>query len=76
VTGRIRDSSVAGAASKVVRKSRVGARLVEDSSMAASNVWSSESSTFFIRELGPRTRARPETGQQCRLVCLSPGVSL
>lgn len=38
----------------------VGARLVDDSSIAASSAWSSESSTFFIRELGPRTRARPE----------------
>lgn len=41
----------------------VGARLVEDSSVAASSIWSSEGSTFFIRELGPRMAARPETGQ-------------
>ena len=39
----------------------VGARLVEDSSIRASGDWSSESSTFFIRELGPLTKARPET---------------
>lgn len=41
----------------------VGARLVEDSSVAASSIWSSEGSTFFIRELGPRMAARPETRQ-------------
>ena len=41
----------------------VGARLVEDSSVAASSIWSSEGSTFFIRELGPRMAARPEKGK-------------
>lgn len=39
----------------------VGARLVEDSSIVVSGIWSSESSAFFFRELGPRTNARPET---------------
>lgn len=34
--------------------------------MVASRAWSSEGSAFFIRELGPRSTARPETrgGQQ------------
>lgn len=57
----MRDSSVAGAASRVVRKSRVGARLVEDSSGAAAAAGSSGNSAFFLRELGPRTTARPRT---------------
>lgn len=41
----------------------VGARLVEDSSMVPSSIRSSEGSTFFMRELGPRMAARPETRQ-------------
>lgn len=50
----------------------VGARLVEDSSIVASGAWSSEGSAFFIRELGPRTRARPETrqGKHRAFICL------
>lgn len=52
----------------------VGARLVEDSSIAASGAWSSDSSTFFIRELGPLTKARPETRSRkhSNCICLPP----
>ena len=52
----------------------VGARLVEDSSIKASGDWSSESSAFFIRELGPLTKARPETRSREHrdFICSSP----
>ena len=52
----------------------VGARLVEDSSIRASGDWSSESSTFFIRELGPLTKARPESRsrEHSDFICSSP----
>ena len=52
----------------------VGAKLVEDSSIMASRAWSSESSTFFIRELGPLTKARPETRSRkhSNFICLPP----
>lgn len=55
----------------------VGARLVEDSSIEASGDWSSESSAFFIRELGPLTKARPETRsrEHSDFICSSPPIS-
>lgn len=54
----------------------VGARLVEDSSIAASGAWSSAGSAFFIRELGPRTKARPETqgGKHRGFICWPPSI--
>lgn len=55
----------------------VGARLVEDSSIVASGAWSSDGSAFFIRELGPRTKARPETrsGKHRSFICSPPCVN-
>lgn len=54
----------------------VGARLLEDSSIVASSASSSGGSAFFIRELGPRTKARPETqsGKHRSFICSPPCV--